>query len=304
MNKIKILSIFVFLLFMTGHLLINGVTVHEKCIGLSNSFLKDAFIVSLAKDIILKTDGVTIKKSDLEDEINKNNDKIKYQLIKYKFFLLEQIATGKILTVVGVKELKKSKIKTDKMSDDEIIKTYVSSVTEKVSVTDSEMKNFYDENRSMMGGASFESLKPQLKEYLLNQKKQQKIFQVINNLGKYQKLEINQEWVISQCKIEKDNIVDKTRFNGKPSMIDFGSKGCVPCDMMTPILEKLENKYKNKINIVFVHVNEEQVLGAKFGIQSIPVQIFFDKNGNEVYRHTGFFSEEEIEKKFAQLEFK
>jgi thioredoxin 1 len=59
--------------------------------------------------------------------------------------------------------------------------------------------------------------------------------------------------------------------------------------MMAPILENLKAKYKGKLNVLFVHVRERQVLGAKYGIQTIPVQAFFDKDGNEVFRHVGFF---------------
>ena len=44
----------------------------------------------------------------------------------------------------------------------------------------------------------------------------------------------------------------------------------------------------------FDQVREKQVLAGRFGIQSIPVQVFFDKTGNEVFRHTGFFAEKEV----------
>jgi thioredoxin 1 len=42
-------------------------------------------------------------------------------------------------------------------------------------------------------------------------------------------------------------------------------------------------------------------LAARYGIQSIPVQIFFDKDGKEVFRHVGVFPQEEIEKKLAEM---
>jgi thioredoxin 1 len=84
-------------------------------------------------------------------------------------------------------------------------------------------------------------------------------------------------------------------------MVDFGADGCRPCDMMSPILEELVKEYAGKANILFVHVRQEQILAARFGIQSIPVQVFFDKNGQEVFRHTGFFPKEEIENQLKNL---
>jgi thioredoxin 1 len=48
-------------------------------------------------------------------------------------------------------------------------------------------------------------------------------------------------------------------------------------------------------------VGKEQVLGSRFGIDTIPIQVFFDKNGKEVLRHMGFYPQTEIEKKLSFL---
>jgi thioredoxin 1 len=61
------------------------------------------------------------------------------------------------------------------------------------------------------------------------------------------------------------------------------------------------SKNKDKLNVVFVHVGEEQVLGARYGIRSIPVQVFFDASGKEVFRHMGFFAEQEVIKQLTKM---
>ena len=53
--------------------------------------------------------------------------------------------------------------------------------------------------------------------------------------------------------------------------------------------------------MLFVHVGQEQILAARYGIQTIPMQVFFDKDGKEVFRHVGFWPQEEIEKKLAEM---
>lgn len=55
------------------------------------------------------------------------------------------------------------------------------------------------------------------------------------------------------------------------------------------------------MNVEFIHVREQQVLAARYGIQSIPVQILFDKGGKEVWRHTGFIPQTELEAEIAKL---
>ena len=54
--------------------------------------------------------------------------------------------------------------------------------------------------------------------------------------------------------------------------------------MMKPILADLKKKFTEKFNMLFVHVGQEEILGARFGIQVIPVQVFFDKKGREVFQ--------------------
>jgi thioredoxin 1 len=98
-----------------------------------------------------------------------------------------------------------------------------------------------------------------------------------------------------------DNPVDKARSSGRPSLVDFGSKGCKPCDMLAPILAELKKKHDGRANVIFINVRDEQILAARYGIESIPTQIFFDKDGKEVFRHVGFFPQDQIEKKLAEI---
>jgi len=64
--------------------------------------------------------------------------------------------------------------------------------------------------------------------------------------------------------------------------------------MMAPIMERVEKNYKGKAAIIFVDVWKNQEPAKRFGIRAIPTQIFFDKQGKEVYRHMGFMSEAAI----------
>lgn len=85
---------------------------------------------------------------------------------------------------------------------------------------------------------------------------------------------------------------------GMVTMVDLGADSCIPCKMMAPILEKLKVEYEGKAAIVFIDVWQEPAQGKKFKVSVIPTQIFFDKEGNELFRHMGFMAEEAI---IAQL---
>ncbi len=83
------------------------------------------------------------------------------------------------------------------------------------------------------------------------------------------------------------------------TMVDIGAKECIPCKMMAPIMESLEKEYHGRAAIIFIDVWKNREQGLKFGIRSIPTQIFYDKTGREVYRHEGFLSKDAI---IAQLD--
>jgi thioredoxin 1 len=81
---------------------------------------------------------------------------------------------------------------------------------------------------------------------------------------------------------------------GMVTMVDLGANSCIPCKMMVPIMEKLEKDYKGKAAIIFIDVWKDPGQVKRFGIRAIPTQIFYDREGNEVYRHVGFMSENAI----------
>jgi thioredoxin 1 len=85
------------------------------------------------------------------------------------------------------------------------------------------------------------------------------------------------------------------------TMVDFGAPFCEPCKAMAPFLEKLEKEYKGRAAIVVLDVGKDSDLCERFGIKEIPTQIFFNKKGKEVFRHTGFMKEEAIVKQLKQM---
>lgn len=80
----------------------------------------------------------------------------------------------------------------------------------------------------------------------------------------------------------------------KYTVIDFYADWCGPCKMMSPIMAKLSEKFKNQ-NIYFgkVNINLEQPIAQRFNITSIPTVIIFDQ-GKPINQFVGFRPENEI----------
>jgi thioredoxin 1 len=88
---------------------------------------------------------------------------------------------------------------------------------------------------------------------------------------------------------------------GLPRLLDLGSTSCIPCKMMAPILDELKKTYAGKLQVDFIDVWQNKGAGEQYGIEAIPTQIIFDASGKELYRHTGFYSKEDILAKLKEL---
>ncbi len=83
-------------------------------------------------------------------------------------------------------------------------------------------------------------------------------------------------------------------------VVDFFAEWCMPCLMMSPIIEELAKKFKGKIEFVKVNVDDNSSLANKLGIMSIPTLVIF-KEGKEIERLTGAISSEQLEEKLKSL---
>lgn len=94
---------------------------------------------------------------------------------------------------------------------------------------------------------------------------------------------------------------DKQRPTKLPKMVDLGRNTCIPCRMMAPILEELKKEYEGRAIIEVIDLRENMEAARKYRIRVIPTQIFFDAEGNEVWRHEGYMPKEQIVAKLAEL---
>jgi thioredoxin 1 len=93
-----------------------------------------------------------------------------------------------------------------------------------------------------------------------------------------------------------DTVIGK----GKPVLLELGSHSCVPCKKMMPILTELSTEQTAFI-VSFVDVWANEGKSEQYGIKSIPTQIFFDKDGKELFRHVSFYPKEDILAKWNEL---
>ncbi len=87
----------------------------------------------------------------------------------------------------------------------------------------------------------------------------------------------------------------------KPRLLEIGSSRCMSCIEMAKVLDALRASQGAKLKVDFVDVFEQPEAADRYKISLIPTQIFYDTAGREIFRHTGYFSHNDILAKFREL---
>jgi thioredoxin 1 len=89
-------------------------------------------------------------------------------------------------------------------------------------------------------------------------------------------------------------IVDKIG-NGKPTIIAFGMSHCYSCLAMSKLFAEILEEHP-EYQIYSVDGQKERlILRDKYNLKLMPVQLFFDENGDEVFRHEGAYQKPILE---------
>lgn len=72
----------------------------------------------------------------------------------------------------------------------------------------------------------------------------------------------------------------------KPVLVDFYATWCGPCQMMQPILQETAQKVGDRVKIVKVDVDRNQLAANKYQVRGVPTLILFHK-GKILWRQSG-----------------
>ena len=262
--------------------------------GLACGALTYAVPADMEEDVLLRSEGIVVRQVDLDREIAGYPPYMQADLQADPFFVLEQMVTDKLLVAEARATQTTREQAEPQDSDAVILNEYLQSLTQDISVSDEEIKVFYEDNREKLGGASLSSTREAIKRFLLEEKRQQAVAVHIENMGRRRRIEVQSEWTRAQYEVVKNNVLNRALRKDKPTLVAFSGVGCCGPDTTRPLLETLEYRYGDQLEVLYILAEDEWCLAARCEVRSIPTLILYDTKGREVGRRVGGMGEEDV----------
>jgi thioredoxin len=90
-----------------------------------------------------------------------------------------------------------------------------------------------------------------------------------------------------------EKVIEKSKM---PVIIDFFADWCMPCQMLSPVFEKVSKNYEGKLKFVKINTEIAPELAQRFGVQGIPCLVLVEK-GKEIGRIVGHANESALKQK-------
>ena len=75
---------------------------------------------------------------------------------------------------------------------------------------------------------------------------------------------------------------------------------CPKCNMMMPVVDEIEEGYKEQLEVVRIDIEKETEIAKDYSIQIVPTFVIM-KQGNEVMRMAGIIGEEILKKRIEAV---
>ncbi len=79
-----------------------------------------------------------------------------------------------------------------------------------------------------------------------------------------------------------------------PVLIDFYTDWCAPCEVMSPVVDRLSRELAGAMRVVKINIHHNQKLGRHYNVVHVPTFMIF-KKGHVVKEMVGAFSKRRFE---------
>lgn len=81
--------------------------------------------------------------------------------------------------------------------------------------------------------------------------------------------------------------------NNSLVLVDFSAEWCGPCQTLAPILQEVKAYFGDKLRIIKIDVDKNQLLARNFSVQGVPTLILY-KSGQQAWRQSGLLTKSDL----------
>ena len=100
--------------------------------------------------------------------------------------------------------------------------------------------------------------------------------------------------------VSNQNFEEEVIKSNLPVLVDLWAPWCGPCRMVSPVVDKLAERYNSKVKFCRLNVDENPQIAAKYKVMAIPTLILF-KGGEAVDTVIGAVPERALQPKIDAL---
>ena len=100
--------------------------------------------------------------------------------------------------------------------------------------------------------------------------------------------------------VSSANFEDQVEKSSSPVIVEAYTPGCIPCESMKPVLEKLNQERGGNYKFVKFDVSENKELASRLEIETVPTLLFY-KEGRLIGRSIGASTHNDVVKKIEEF---
>lgn len=95
--------------------------------------------------------------------------------------------------------------------------------------------------------------------------------------------------------VQSYNEIKEMIGNGRPTVLSFGMSHCYSCIAMSKVFFEILQEHPG-LQIYSIDSQKDRIISRDiYKLKEMPAQLFFDENGQEVFRHTGAYKKPVVE---------
>jgi thioredoxin 1 len=85
----------------------------------------------------------------------------------------------------------------------------------------------------------------------------------------------------------------------QPTLVDFWAEWCAPCRALSPLVDEMATKYKGRLQVVKMNIDENPNTPSQYAVRAIPTLLVV-KGGQVVDQLVGLVSKAKLEDLIAK----